>query len=88
MAKFIPELWSKKLLIQMKEQLVMSDSLRPKRDKYSQLLRDKALGHPEYPANKTATEVRHAQDHWADAVAYAMANTIDRDILSKLRDKQ
>jgi hypothetical protein len=87
MAKFIPELWSAELITQMKESLVMAKGARPKRDKYSQMLRDKALGQPEYPPNKTATEIRYAHDHWADAAAYAMANAIDSDIFKQLRDE-
>lgn len=84
-SKFIPELWSDELIVRMKENLVMGDLRTPKRDKYSQMLRDKALGRPEFPENKTATEIRHAQDHWADAAAYALATTIDRDILNNVK---
>ena len=82
--EFIPELWSQQLIETMKTEMIMSGT--PKRDKFSQMLRDKALGHPEYPPakNRTATEIKNAQDHWADSAAYGIAVAIDRDILNKL----
>lgn len=52
---FIPGLWSAEVLEKYKESLT---GTFPKRDKWSQALRDKALGHPEYPKNMTATKVR------------------------------
>lgn len=91
--KLIPELWSTALMDQLKKSMVFDAYAKtgtPKRDKFSQMLRDKALGRPEFPEkqNMTATEIRYAQDHWADAAGYAMANAIDRDILNIARNKQ
>lgn len=86
MANFIAELWSDKIIEDYKQ--VMAEHMRPKRSKAAQMLRDAALGHPEFPKkkaykafndfpkHKTATEVRiqneHAR-HCLDSRAYAMA---------------
>lgn len=86
-AEFIPELWSQHLIDLMKENLVMAG--RPKRDKASQMLRDAALGRPEYPEkaaydkcftefkHMTATEMRMRNEeasHRLDALRYSMFN--------------
>lgn len=44
---FNPEIWSAEMMEEMKRQ--MGVPTRPKRTKGAQLLRDAALGHPEYP---------------------------------------
>lgn len=79
---FLPELWSAKLIEKMKEGLMMAGM--PKRDKYSQMLRDKALGRPEFPdvlkgtttnsPHMTATEMRMRNEHSShmlDAYVYS-----------------
>jgi hypothetical protein len=84
---FSSSLWSDEMLVKLKGNLVMAGAAAPKRDKYSQMLRDKALGHPEFPRNMTyyndgtVTEIQNAHNDWADAAAYAMSTAIDRDIL-------
>jgi hypothetical protein len=81
---FIPELWSQELVEQLKENLIFGG--RPKRSKAAQMLRDAALGHPEYPdedlqrqqmqEQRTATEIRMRNEmyqHQLDAMAYSAA---------------
>lgn len=95
---FIPELWSADLIKAYKEAHDIFGGKKPKRSRGAQLLRDAALGYPEFPDNKgigdstnapyrTATEIR-MQDHMADAAAYQLAYAIDRDILDKLRKQK
>ena len=91
-AEFIPELWSKELMGQLKKELFAHR--RPKRSKGAQLLRDAALGHPEYPdpqeklyrefkkEHMTATEVRMRNEmhtHQLDAYRYLIESTQLRD---------
>ena len=96
-SRFIPELWSADLIKAYKEAHNLFGK-KPKRSRGAQLLRDAALGYPEYPEIKgigdstnapyrTATEIR-MQDHMADAAAYQLACAIDRDILDKLRNRK
>ncbi len=74
---FIPELWSGKIIDTFKDALVFPHL--PKRSKGAQLLRDAALGHPEYKEH-----YYDEMDHTADASKY-LANAIDADILTSLR---
>jgi hypothetical protein len=83
-AQFIPELWSAEVLDKFKQSIF--EGMRPKRSKGAQMLRDAALGHPEYPEpkpelhrsyadNMTATEVRMRNEmytHQLDAMAYSV----------------
>ena len=83
-AQFMPDLWSIELLEKYKQSML--DQLvgrRPKRSKAAQMLRDAALGHPEYPEQAifeqtpremTATEVRMRNEmytHQLDSYRYA-----------------
>jgi hypothetical protein len=86
---FVPELWADKMIQTLKDELIFG--IKPKRSKGAQLLRDAALGHPEYPdprvtpaENRTATEIgiRH---EYANRAAQALARNIDNDILDSLR---
>lgn len=85
---FIPELWSQELIETMKQQ-VWDLAVKTRRSKGTQLLRDAALGHPEYPEpppklNMTATEMRlrHEQmEKTYTMAAKAMADDIDKHIL-------
>ena len=81
---FLPELWSTDILEKYKQSML--DQLvgrRPKRSKAAQMLRDAALGRPEYPEQAifeqtpremTATEVRMRNEmytHQLDSYRYA-----------------
>jgi hypothetical protein len=91
---FIPELWGSALIKAYQEALNIH---KPRRSRGTQLLRDAALGYPEYPdtmtgtttnaPHRTATEVR-LRNEWADAAALALAHAIDRDTLNQLRIKK
>jgi hypothetical protein len=82
---FIPELWSAEIIKRYKEAHDLFG--RKRRDPATQLLRDAALGYPEYPDIKGDTTNDPCQTHAADAAAY-LANAIDRSILDQLRDKK
>lgn len=83
---FIPELWSANLIKTYKEAHDLFGK-KPKRSPGAQLLRDAALGYPEYPDIKGDATNDLRQTHAADAAAY-IANAIDRSILDQLRDKK
>ena len=60
--------------------------IRPTRSRGAQLLRDTALGHPEYPDPRSPPKTGFKYDyasHAADALAYS----IDNSILNRLRHK-
>lgn len=92
-SNFSPELWSKVMLDTYKDEIFKAR--KPRRSKGSQLLRDAALGHPEYPpdpratpeenrrANMTATEVS-IRNQYAYRAAAVMTKTLDNDILDAL----
>lgn len=44
---FNPEVWSTSIMEEYRRHI--NDQLKPKRSKAAQMLRDAALGHPEYP---------------------------------------
>lgn len=81
---FIPDLWSDELKKQLQERM------RPKRSKAAQMLRDAALGHPEYPPpeNLTATEIRMRNEQlWQqpyELAARRMADDIDKHVLDSM----
>lgn len=89
---FIPEVWSQEIIASYKEALRPP---QPRRSKGAQLLRDAALGHPEYPSNMftddngtdhvmTATEVNIRQQYENQA-AKAMLRQIDNDMLDTFK---
>lgn len=87
---FMPDLWSEEIMTSYREQLVAGGLANmPKRSRGAQLLRDAALGYPEYPDPRappstynqmTATEAR-IQNEYAQQAAQAMAHSIDSSIL-------
>lgn len=79
---FIPELWSDEVLNNYKKGIF--DAMLPKRSKGAQLLRDAALGHPEYPKHITATEVTIRYQYAKDA-AKALVQQVDNDMLDALK---
>jgi hypothetical protein len=78
-SKFIPELWSQQMLDTYK---LRSEFHWPKRSKGAQLLRDAALGHPEYPEGEFNVHKKYA----TDAAKYLSA-AIDADILNCVRGR-
>lgn len=98
-AAFDTAIWSDEILKKFQDSFI-TQAMRgvPKRTKGAQLLRDAALGHPEFaPAGEsdnwpvtwqtntmTATEmrIRHEQ---ANHAAAAMARSFDNDMLDSLR---
>jgi hypothetical protein len=64
--------------------------VRSKRSRGTQLLRDAALGYPEYPDITDKGTISNAPDihsHYTDAAAYAFAAAVDRDILDSVRKR-
>ncbi len=87
---FNPEMWSDMIMKSFKDQVIFGG--KPQRSKGAQLLRDAALGHPEYPPdprspppslNKTATQVR-IQNEYAEHAAKALAYSVDNSIITSL----
>ena len=87
-AEFIPELWSQALVDKLKIEMQMNGGTH--RTKGDQLLRDAALGHPEYPEyftkTMTATEVQ-LREQYAHQAAEQMAKNLDRSILATFADR-
>ena len=87
---FCPELWSEALVDALKAN-VHETLVRSKRSRGTQLLRDAALGYPEYPDitdRGTISNAPDTQTHYADAAGYALAVAFDRDILNSARKRR
>lgn len=88
-AGFCPELWSVEAVKMFKAEL-QETLVRSKRSRGTQLLRDAALGYPEYPDITDKGTISNASDiqtHYTDAAAYAFAAAVDSDILNSLRKR-
>lgn len=73
---FCPDLWSEEIVKSYQSHMVP-----PFRDKYTQMLRDAALGHPEFPS------LEDPRQEISDALAYQLANDFDAGVFQQLRDK-